>query len=342
MYINTVFILYIIALLISVVCLMFVGLVFVRGSDRKNRTYIAVRRFSVAVTLVDLLYFVFYYREVVRQQYELALPFRIVDYTLCCLLFLSWVMLAAQMTGREKGGRVLKAAAALTIVRLVSSIFVTSACMGEYYNIDDPQARHIWMAAETVFILLSIAVIIYFAVRGVTESSTRLRKNYIFICSLLFIIWSVEQGIVDMGLFAGKYGVSAWLMEVPDLKGLMLSLMNLATCVLVFREDFSPLFFVAGSAGNAYSVEQEDEAAGRADDEDRIISAKLDIVAQDHELTVREREVLRLLYDGMTNPQISASLHISVNTVKKHVKNIYEKMDVRSRPEIIHMINSQK
>jgi pimeloyl-ACP methyl ester carboxylesterase/DNA-binding CsgD family transcriptional regulator len=50
-------------------------------------------------------------------------------------------------------------------------------------------------------------------------------------------------------------------------------------------------------------------------------------------LSPREMEVLRLLTAGDTNGQIAARLELSVNTVERHVGNVYRKLDVRGRAE---------
>lgn len=53
------------------------------------------------------------------------------------------------------------------------------------------------------------------------------------------------------------------------------------------------------------------------------------------DLTDREREVARLLAFGLANGEIAATLFVSRNTVKTHLKHIYEKLAVRTRTEAV-------
>jgi len=50
-------------------------------------------------------------------------------------------------------------------------------------------------------------------------------------------------------------------------------------------------------------------------------------------LRVREREVLRLLSEGMTDREIAAGLAISPRTVESHVGSLLRKLGVRNRAE---------
>jgi DNA-binding NarL/FixJ family response regulator len=51
-------------------------------------------------------------------------------------------------------------------------------------------------------------------------------------------------------------------------------------------------------------------------------------------LTNRERQVIDLLGEGLSNKEIATRLHIAVHTVKSHVHNVLEKLALRSRLEV--------
>ncbi|HYG04069.1 MAG TPA: response regulator transcription factor [Chryseosolibacter sp.] len=52
-------------------------------------------------------------------------------------------------------------------------------------------------------------------------------------------------------------------------------------------------------------------------------------------LTDREKEVLEQLVNGMSYKLISANLGIAINTVRSHIKKLYEKLDVNSKSEAV-------
>ena len=53
------------------------------------------------------------------------------------------------------------------------------------------------------------------------------------------------------------------------------------------------------------------------------------------ELTDREREVLKLIAEGLNNSEIAAQLHITSKTVSNHISNIFSKLQVANRAQVI-------
>lgn len=57
--------------------------------------------------------------------------------------------------------------------------------------------------------------------------------------------------------------------------------------------------------------------------------------AADPLLSAREVEVLQLIAEGSSPPEVAGQLFISVKTVKNHLSNIYEKLDARDRTQAV-------
>lgn len=67
----------------------------------------------------------------------------------------------------------------------------------------------------------------------------------------------------------------------------------------------------------------------------------LELLAQNHDITGRENEVLRLMAAGSTNQDIARKLYISESTVKKHVNAVYRKFGVQNRVQFARAIYAQ-
>lgn len=94
--------------------------------------------------------------------------------------------------------------------------------------------------------------------------------------------------------------------------------------------DFGPGGVSAWLARHV-QVETEQQATGAAPDDRHARGDEDGTRVVLHVLSPREREVLALLSEGMTNRQVAESLFISERTANRHVSNIFAKIDVNNR-----------
>ena len=64
------------------------------------------------------------------------------------------------------------------------------------------------------------------------------------------------------------------------------------------------------------------------------VSKRRPRVLESERMTPREREVVNLIAQGMNNKEIARALHVATHTVKSHVRNIMEKLALRTRLQI--------
>ena len=99
----------------------------------------------------------------------------------------------------------------------------------------------------------------------------------------------------------------------------------------------APAFAAAWQEGRTMTPAQAFAAQGRVISPHQTPAGSLSAApsnASPAELTAREVEVLRLLAQGMTNPQIAKRLILSSHTVHAHVRSIYTRLDVNSRSSV--------
>ena len=102
------------------------------------------------------------------------------------------------------------------------------------------------------------------------------------------------------------------------------------------------LIYAVVTTGRACSIHMKN---GEGSKDVGQAASELDAIehlAQEGKLTPREREVLVELAAGHSSSYIAESLFISSNTARSHMKNIYKKLGVHSREELLTRIKSEK
>lgn len=69
-----------------------------------------------------------------------------------------------------------------------------------------------------------------------------------------------------------------------------------------------------------------------------LLTEQIDRLAVKHGLSDREIEVILLYAQGRNRAFISQELFISENTVRDHIKNVYQKMRIHNKQELIDII----
>jgi DNA-binding CsgD family transcriptional regulator len=154
--------------------------------------------------------------------------------------------------------------------------------------------------------LASLAALLYLLVRGYTVEDKKLKRIilpfglfYLFELALLVVLANL-RGAFTQGIIAGTF--------------LLVSL---------FPFFWLKLFFFLYH-GNAVTGANGQE--------------RMDGICDKYGISRREREIAELILLGKSNREIESALYISLNTVKNHVYNLYQKLGVKSRAQMVKFV----
>jgi LuxR family transcriptional regulator, maltose regulon positive regulatory protein len=77
------------------------------------------------------------------------------------------------------------------------------------------------------------------------------------------------------------------------------------------------------------------ELVARVERRFRLVPSRATRTPYEEDLSDRELAVLRLLATDLTQREIGEALYVSFNTIKTHVKSIYRKLSVATRPDAV-------
>lgn len=109
-------------------------------------------------------------------------------------------------------------------------------------------------------------------------------------------------------------GVSGFIMKDASLEDLVATIRSVAEGANVLPPQMTGTLFS--------QIARDAVARGRPE------------VLESVRMTPREREVVNLIAEGLSNKEIASQLHIATHTVKSHVRNIMEKLTLHTRLQI--------
>lgn len=324
---NTLFITYTLMCFFSLQAITLILIVLKHKSVGSTKPLKAMRNFIIVSIVLGLFYYITYYRELVLGIFATNVFLRGLDAVIFYAMGHSWVKLIdgiidsknPKMENWRKYTDIIFFA--LMLLSAISYIFL----LDEYYATD-----YLWsdIAVIGLEVILGIVVIVFttaYVALGYRELTDGTSKKYIVSVSVLINFNNVWNNVVVIFVFLQAVRPSVQCTLLYGVTSILLLVVNLLTVLYLYKKDFSPIFSVAwGETGSALS-EQD----------------MIDVMAKNHRLTEREREVLLLAYQGLSNPDIADKLYISRHTVKRHMHNIFEKFGVSSRMELIRLIQSE-
>lgn len=165
--------------------------------------------------------------------------------------------------------------------------------------------------------------------------------------NLLAIAADGERFLIAVEKLSFDIGLIGWEMPYLNGRGVLVAMRNQLNVprVVVYTGSINPdvprqamALGAAGFCSKSYPPSQLLETVAAVAD-GRMIFPFVDVSRLTLDplsaLTSRERELLKILATGLTNVQLAGKLTISVNTVKFHLKNLYDKLGVNNRAQAV-------
>lgn len=306
-----------------------------QSNSRHGRLFELTFVLAVVIELASIFYFLRYVILAVAPGQPLPVYFRIICRSLRFAIFFFFTCFAMEaITGQEPNDLKRKKyiiylagfVSILTIVGyIVASFFFVNG--SDYVEVVGIRVMHLIVTA--IDCLITWALLIYFCVRAANTQLSSTTRIFIYVVSISLSVNLFFRYIPDNARLGVDFGHLTVLHDIDPGSAASI-IMHLATMIFVIHTDFSPLY------KPRFSKATGEQAENGISEPSNVFAD----VAVENRLTEREKEVMELLYTGLTYGVIADQMGISINTVKRHAHNCYEKLGITSRYELTFIINS--
>lgn len=179
--------------------------------------------------------------------------------------------------------------------------------------------------------LIGVSILFYYWVLGVFTLKKE-KFAIFFVIGYVIIIFVAIFFLIPL-----NFGLSFVSLSLTQLKIGALVEMFVLTYAITYRvkkmqqASIQIQFEIKEHLKHIFQLEKKLDSKDSANEN---LSQKIETLTETYNLTEREADVLQLISQGYNQKKIAESLFISLNTVKYHSRNLYEKLDVKSKTEI--------
>lgn len=373
---------YIMAAFIGISNILFLIFLNKYKNSGNKRLYKATRNFTLSALLLVIMYFFFLFIRFIFGELSNNAALRVLDILSFLGLKYFWLKIMLAIIVGTVGRKLHRTVDVMFLIFTALCVINFGFFMDSQYYIADTAVRSYVTVVSILLSTVPLGVNIYIIIKYYHQMVNRVDKIFIIVNSILIHQNACWNAIMAISLYSGRILLSTWNTPITDPTSVFLLLINLTIFIFIYRTDFSPLFKLSfteqpgtgtvtgsgerfgtrtkselapgtntesepipGTGAKSEPVKGQFQQGGLAEEEtgaERDNRFIIDILSLKHALTVREREIAILVYQGYTNPDIAERLFISKNTVRNHIHNIFYKLDISSRMELVHLINSQK
>lgn len=317
-----VILLYFASFLSGVAC---ISNLFVICKKRKSTLLNHMSAFNVAFFIYILVGFVDFYRTFFFLQWEMNIILMTM-YNVGIIIFAYyWLRFSQEFIGTSPKRRVqiILIEGGLSLVAWTS---VYLFFMDKQYTLNSIPGKLLGIIPDTIFY---VTLIVYGLLDIISARKNRNQNkqgmNYIIIVNAMILFNLCWGYLNDLVLVSYPFGSIIVEMYPFNPNTLIYLVFNLWTILYLYKNNF---FLSPSDCGNEFNNNGDE-------------SYTIDEIAERFSLTRREKEMIQLVYKGYSNPEISTRLNITTGTVKRHIQNIYKKMDIKNRYELIYLIKSE-
>lgn len=295
-------------------------MVVLAGKKRTSRLNRALKLFLTGMLIMSLYDLLLYYTDYVLGDIRDMLTLRIGS-CIIAILFYLWLNLQQRIAETEEFSSLQKAARTYILVYALLWFLSTIIFTVNYFY----ALRWILLVTDIILLLIMLIGSVVYTSKCVLEHLPKGTIYYMVIVTAM-LVWNYASYF--WGEASVYWGNSRFIREPLDLTIIFWFVVNIATVIFIYRADFK----------DAYEDIQEVVVRQAEFDLDE----RMEEVTRQYDLTGREKDLSRLIYEGKSNSQIAEMLFISESTVKTHVYNIFRKMDVKNRMGVTRIIRGEE